>query len=258
MSKVSKGARGRTVPLSLTRRLVGDVLHFARQIPSVPVQRRMDLGPLVLARQACPARPSWVALFAKAYALVAAEDPRLRRSYLTFPYQRLYEHAESVATISVERIYEGEEAIFFARLRAPDRQSLASLDAHLSHYKNAPIEEVRPFQQALRFTRLPRPLRRFAWWLALHVLGSRREKHFGTFGISVYSSIGVDSLHPIAPMTTLLNYGRIAADGQVDVRIVYDHRVLDGSVIGRTLLRLEEVLRGPMVAELAAIGRSAA
>src|SRR5437870_737193 len=104
---MSKTARSRTVPLSLTRRLVCDVLHFARQIPSVPVQRRMSLAPLVAARANCTARPSWVALFAKAYGLVAAENPRLRQSYLSFPYPRLYEHAESVATISVERTYEG-------------------------------------------------------------------------------------------------------------------------------------------------------
>jgi hypothetical protein len=255
---MSKSARGHTVPLSLPRRLVGDVLHFARQIPSVPVQRRMDLGPLLAARAACAVRPSWVALFAKAYGLVAAENPRLRQSYLTFPYARLYEHAESVATISVERSYHGEDAILFGRLKAPEGQTLASLDEHLHRWKTAPIEEIGAFRQALRFTRLPRPLRRFAWWIALNVLGSRREKHFGTFGISVYSSLGVDSLHPIAPMTTLLNYGRIAPDGQVDVRIIYDHRVLDGAVIGRTLVRLEEMLRETMVAELAAQSRSAA
>ncbi len=115
---MSKAARGRTVPLSLPRRMVGDLLHFARRIPSVPVQRHMDLGPLALARQACTPRPSWVALFAKAFSLIAADNPRLRQSYMTFPYHRLYEHAESVASISVARTYEGEEALFFGRLRA--------------------------------------------------------------------------------------------------------------------------------------------
>ena len=38
----------------------------------------------------------------------------------------------------------------------------------------------------------------------------------------------------------------------------YDHRVLDGVVIGRTLLRLEEVLRHDMVAALGVLNRSAA
>jgi hypothetical protein len=255
---MSKAARGRTVRLSLTRRLVTDVLHFARQIPSVPVQRHMDLGPLARAREQCAGRPSWVALFAKAYGKVAAENPRLRQSFLSFPYHRLYEHAQSVAIISVERSYQGQDAIFFGRLRAPDAQPLAQLDEHLRRWKTAPIQEIGAFRQALRFASLPRPLRRLAWWYAMNVSAARREKHFGTFGISVYSSLGVDSLHPIAPMTTLLNYGRISADGVVDVRIIYDHRVLDGASIGRALLRLEEVLRTEMVAELATSGRAAA
>ncbi len=249
---MSEARRGHVIPLSLPRRLVGDLLHFARQVPSVPVQRRMDLRPLVAARAACPQRPSWVALFAKAYARVAAANPRLRQSYLSFPYARLYQHPYSIATIALERTYGGEEAVFFNRLRAPDEQALAALDEHLRHWKTAPIHKVRAFRQALRVTRLPRPLRRLAWSLALNVSGRLREKHFGTFGISVYSSLGVDSLHPIAPTTALLNYGRITAEGEVDVRLVYDHRVLDGAVVGRALLRLEEVLRVDMVRELGA------
>ena len=42
----------------------------------------------------------------------------------------------------------------------------------------------------------------------------------------------------------------IATDGTVTVRLVYDHRVLDGAAVARALARLEEVLRGAVVAEL--------
>src|SRR5207249_4491947 len=83
---------GRTLPLSLPRRFVGDLLHFARQVPTVPVQRRVDVAALRQARaQACPA-VSWPALFLKAYGRVAEQVPELRRAYLGFPYARLYEH----------------------------------------------------------------------------------------------------------------------------------------------------------------------
>ena len=37
-------------------------------------------------------RPSWCAIFTKAYAVVAARYPELRRAYLKFPFPRLYEH----------------------------------------------------------------------------------------------------------------------------------------------------------------------
>ena len=61
--------------------MVVDLLHFARSIPTVPVQRRMQLAPLIAARAARADKPRWTAIFAKAYALVAAEYPVLRRAY---------------------------------------------------------------------------------------------------------------------------------------------------------------------------------
>src|SRR5437764_1211204 len=76
---------GRRIPLSLPRRFVGDLLHFARKVPSVPVQRRLLLDRVRLAREGAAGRPSWCALFLKAYGLVAAEVPELRRAYLPWP-----------------------------------------------------------------------------------------------------------------------------------------------------------------------------
>ena len=40
------------------------------------------------------------------------------------------------------------------------------------------------------------------------------------------------------------------AGGGVDVRVSYDHRVLDGATAARALCRLEETLNGPIVMEL--------
>ena len=34
---------GFNLPLSLPRRFIGDMLHFAKQIPTVPVQRRINV-----------------------------------------------------------------------------------------------------------------------------------------------------------------------------------------------------------------------
>ena len=206
---------------------------------------------LVAARARNPYLPSWVAIFTKALALVAADNPRLRQAYLGFPTPRLYEHPHSVASIAVERDYHGEEAVFFVQFRAPERQPLAQLDASLQRYKTRPLDKVSAYREALRFSRLWRPLRRLVWWYGLNVDGRRRARRFGTFGVSVYSSLGAESLHPLGPLTTTLTYGPIAADGQVDVRLVYDHRVLDGAVVARALHKMEDVLTGPITAELA-------
>ena len=68
--------------------------------------------------------------------------------------------------------------------------------------------------------------------------------------LSVYSSLGAESLHPLSPLTTTLNYGTINDDGTVWVRLIYDHRVFDGATAARALAKLEEVLHGPILAEL--------
>ena len=97
------------------------------------------------------------------------------------------------------------------------------------------------------------------WRVGLYTSGRRRAKHLGTFGVSVYSALGAESLHPLSPLTSTLNYGPIQPDGRVAVRIIYDHRVMDGSTVARALACLQDVLSGEMLAELrGAAGRHAA
>src|SRR5205814_5645141 len=56
---------GRIIPISLPRRLVGDLLHFARQVPTIPVQRRMRLERLLRARRDMPRPVRRSAVFTK-------------------------------------------------------------------------------------------------------------------------------------------------------------------------------------------------
>src|SRR5438094_732899 len=100
-------SRGGWVPLSVSRRLVCDLLHAARNVPTVCAERRMELADLVAARRLWEPRPFWSAIIIKAYALVAADMPPLRRSYACFPWAHLYEHRTSVATVTMERDYQG-------------------------------------------------------------------------------------------------------------------------------------------------------
>jgi len=233
---------GRKLPISLARRWVGDFLYFAQKVPTVPVQRRMNIAPLMAARQQADPRPSWVSLFTKAYAMVCVNRPELRRTYITFPWAHIYEHPISVGAVAIERRLQDEDAVFFAQIRGPENHTPEQLDSYMRECKELPIERIGTFRRALRVSRLPWPLRRLSWWLALNWSGYYRARNVGTFGVSVYSGLGAESLHPLTLMTTTLNYGVIAEDGSVDVRIIYDHRVLDGATVARALAELEEVL----------------
>jgi hypothetical protein len=244
---------GRSLALSLPRKLVCDLLHFAHKVPTVPVQRVFNVAAVDALRNQLPVRPSWCVLFIKAYAQVAAEMPVLRRSYMSFPWVRLYEHFTNVASVAVERQYEGEPAVFFARIESPEKFGILELDERLRNYKEAPIESIADFHNTLNLTRLPRFLRRLGWWYLTQVEGLGKSTWLGTFGVSVYSSLGAESLHPMSPITTALNYGVIQKNGDVSVRVVYDHRVMDGSTVARALGRLEEVLVQDIYAELQAL-----
>jgi hypothetical protein len=244
---------GRRLPLSLPRRLLCDMLYFARRVPSVPVQRQMHLGRVAAARAAADPRPSWCAVFTKAFALVAADRPELRRSYIAFPWPHLYENTASVATVTIERRYGDEDAVFFVPIQKPDGFTLAQIDARLRHCKNDPVRSVGAFRRFLLIGKLPLPLRRLVWWLTLHCLPRKRANMLGTYGVTVYAGLGAASLHPLSVLTTTLNYGVIEPDGTVDVRLVYDHRVLDGATVARALAHMESVLNGPIAKELATL-----
>src|SRR5262245_10680019 len=118
---------GRNIAISPFRRLVIDLMHFSQKVPSVTVERRMKLARLVDARQACMTRPTWYTLFTKAYAIVAARTPELRRSYLRYPWPHIYEHPRNLATLNLERMFGDEKIVIYALIRGPENRSLEEL-----------------------------------------------------------------------------------------------------------------------------------
>jgi hypothetical protein len=242
------------IRLSIPRRIVIDLLYFARGIPTVPVQRRMNLGGLVAARAACAERPRWTALFTKAYALMARDFPEFRRAYVKLPWPHLYEYPTSNATVIMERDWRGEPGLFSISVKDPARRPLTEIGRELAHASTAPVESIKDFRRTMQFARLPKPLRRAFWWICLN-FARQRGNYFGTFGVSVYSALNAESLHPLSPITTLLNYGVMDKDGTLDVRIIYDHRVMNGATVARALGRLEEILNTVIVEEVRALPR---
>lgn len=243
---------GKSISLSIPRKVVCDLLHIAKNIPTVPVQRSINVAKLMAAREQTTSRISWPTIFAKAYAIVCSQMPELRRAYLEYPRPRLYEHPHSIASIAIERMYEEEASVFFAYIPEPECMTLVELENAVAMYRTKPVEELFAFTFWF-YRRFPRFCRRFLWWYMLNVRGSRKAQFIGTFGLSVYSSLGAESLHPLTPLTTTMNYGIIDQAGQVSVRLIYDHRVMDGATIARALHRLEEVLNREILSELHAL-----
>jgi hypothetical protein len=242
--------KGVVFPLSVPRRLITDLLHFASRVPSIPLSRMMDVSALLAARKAHPDRPSWSAIFMKAYAKVAMDHPPLRRALLEWPYVRMYEHPQTNCSLAIERTFDGEEGVFFGMFRAPEGQTIGELQHSLMEFKNAPLEEIGFFRRMIRISRFPTPIRRFLWSASLNLSGRARAKRFGTFGVTTLGGRGVEQIHPLSPLTTTLTFGPIDSLGKVTVKIVYDHRVLDGAYVARRLVDLEKTLNGVILDEL--------
>jgi hypothetical protein len=241
---------GHSRRLSLPRRWITDLMHVSRNVPLIPMERRMQLQSVAAARAELTPRPSWSVLFTKAYGRVALRRPELRRAFLTIPWQRLYEHPQSIASIAIEREYEGEPAIFFALIHGPESKTIAELDAKLRRFQTEPLRNFGIYRRLLRVSRFPLPIRRTVWWYILNVWGLDRARHLGTFGLSVTAKEGASALRLIAPLSTCLNYGRFHPDGSLDVRLHFDHRVLDGVPAAKALCDLEETLCTEIVDEL--------
>ncbi len=241
---------GFTLPLSLPRRLMNDVVHFAGQVPSTPIERRMNLRTVAAAREEAVPKPSWCALFTKAWGMTCAANPALRRAYLGGPWPRLYQHPVSVASIAVERPYGHEDAVFFLQVSRPERQPLTDIDGRIKWFKDRPLGSAAIVRRQLRLARQPWFVRRPLWWLALNGNGRHRARLLGTFAVSVFSGQGAEALHPPCLLTSTLSYGVIDPDGDVAVRVACDHRAVDGALVARALGDLERFLKHEVLAEL--------
>lgn len=243
--------RGRSIPLTPARRAVADLMKLTIGIPLASVVRRMNVARVIAARRGAATSIPWTALFMKAYALVAAEFPELRRAFLKFPRPHLYEYPASVAALTVEREFRGEMRVFALIVKDPAALTLGEIARMIDDVQNSPIESIKPFYRLERIINYPRFLQRIIWWIGYN-FGRLRANHFGTFGVTSISALGAESSHFPTPLSTTVNYGVIRDNGDMDVRIMIDHRLIDGSVSARVLQRLEQMLNGPIVDELSA------
>ncbi|WP_314960345.1 acyltransferase [Bradyrhizobium cosmicum] len=245
--------RGTPKTISLRRRLICDLMRASMGVPFVSLSRSLNIRPLLEARADAMAPAGWAAMFVKAFALVARDEPVLRTVYAKWPWPMLYELPKSVASIAIARVEDGEECVLPQRIAAPETMTLAAVDTEIRRAKTAPIADIPMFRKIMRATRLPLPLRRLSWAIGLN-FGRQRGNWFGSFAVSSVAAYGGGELHPITPGPFIVNYGMVEPDQTIHVVIRWDHRVTDAAPIARVLTRLEQALNTEIAAELRSAG----
>ncbi len=241
------------VPLSLGRRIICDLMHVSIRTPTVSIQKDMFVTDLMTARRLAQPRPSWCSIFTKAYSKVVASRPELRRAFLSFPWERMFEYHVTTADVAVEMDVGDETAVVGVPLNRPDSLPLLDIDRLLAGCRERPLEHLGRYRRARALARWPRLVRHCVWWYILNVSGQKRSRYFGTFGVTTVGNWGVDSLRPLSPCISLLHYGAIDGQGKVTVRLTFDHRVLDGSAPAQALLEMEHFLATDILAELVSL-----
>src|SRR5262249_50625329 len=122
---------GRTLLLSQPQRVQADLARFAMSTPTSTLERSMALAPLAAIRNAADPQPSWLAIFLKAFALVASRSSELRRVYVGFPWARLYEHPVNITAVEVEQHHGDALVSCLHTIACPDEHSLLELDAEV-------------------------------------------------------------------------------------------------------------------------------
>ncbi len=194
--------------------LVGEMLRIVRGTTTVVVRRRLQLGEVARAVERAVPRPSWRAVFLKAFAHLSALRPELRRCFVPWPIPRLYEHRVVIAAVPVER------SDGFLRLTAPESRALHEIDALLTGEGTSSP----PGRSGLRL----------AW------SGRCHAEHFGTFALGAGGPASVPALH----------VGPVGAGGVVDVCLRCDERVLGRGDTAGALEALEDVLHDRILVEL--------
>jgi hypothetical protein len=241
--------RGRSIALSPFRRLITDVMRYAIAVPGVPTERVMELGAVIAARNAVPYRPAWAGIFAKACALTAREFPQLRRAYAKWPWPHLYEYRDSIATITINREHNGEACVLPLLVMDPASMPIQTIDTVINRHVQSPVTEIRAFRRAMTIGKLPGFLRRPAMWAGYN-MPRWRANYFGTFTVTSVSFKGAELLYVPTLTTSLLTFGVFGSDGRTPVRMVIDHRVMDGMEFAAILARLEAIMNGPILQEL--------
>ena len=241
--------RGTVRNISMPRRLVADLMHASIGVPFVSLTRALDVRSLLEARALAAQPPGWAAIFVKAFALVAKDEPVLRTLYAKWPKPSFYELPRSIAMVAIARVEHGQDCVLPQKVPAADILALTEVDAQIRHAKEAPICEVPAFRKILRVTRLPLPLRRLMWLIGLN-FGRQRANWFGSFGVTSVAAYGAGELHALSPGPFILSYGVVAQNQTIDVVIRWDHRITDAALIAKALTRLEQVLNTAIAAEL--------
>ena len=165
---------------------------------------------------------------------------------------RVARYTGVTAKLALDRELHGERSVLSALLPGLDRAGLADVQQRLDRYRGPGTDQLPEFAGVRKLARLPVPIGRLAFGLAMRDL-RRRPEIFGTVSVSSLGHGQVDGFHSVGGTALTVNLGRVAQrpvvrDGVLAVapvmrlNLAFDHRVVDGALAAEVLGALKHSL----------------
>lgn len=182
----------------------------------------------------------------EANAVMAPGWPRLLRR------PRIVRFDGVTAKLALDRPVEGERTVLSALLPGLETASLREIQERIDRYQGEQAAELPEFKGVRMLGRLPVPLGRAAFAVALRD-PHRRAGAFGTVSVSSLGHRNVDGFHSAGGTAVTLCAGRIVdravvRDGVVvaapmmRLGLTFDHRVIDGATAADVLSDLHHTM----------------
>lgn len=195
------------------------------------------------------------AVMLKAIALAQLKHPATRSSIL--PFNRVVTLNDIVGCFTVERMVDGEPAVYFGTVKAPHQKSLQQIAKELKENGELEISQVPQLDMEHKFARFPWWLRRAVLWIGSRIPSARLMCLDATFGISSLGKYAIQGLIPpcvcastfgigAVEKRAVVRGGEIVIRPMISISLNFDHRVIDGAPAARFLLEIRSLLEGGM------------
>ncbi|HSV68391.1 MAG TPA: 2-oxo acid dehydrogenase subunit E2 [Mycobacteriales bacterium] len=239
-------------PFPAARRGTYAFLRDARDTCHVYLMADVDATALRAARRANEGKLSYVSFVVKAAADVLTGYPDARAVLHDGPRPRLAVFDDVHAKVLFDKTVDGQRCVVSGTVLAAQSRTVLEVQDAIDTYKDAEVAETGPFAQVRRMQRLPLPLVRLVYRLALRD-PARRAALQGTFAVTSIGHEPVRAIFPMVSGTLGFGVGRIADEavvraGEIGVAprftlsLSFDHRVLDGAMAAEVLARVKDRL----------------
>ncbi|MEV5315669.1 MULTISPECIES: 2-oxo acid dehydrogenase subunit E2 [unclassified Streptomyces] len=187
-----------------------------------------------------------------AAARVLAAHPEANAAIRGHLRPRVARFGEVSGKIALDKEIGGRRVVVSAVLPDLHRAGLAEIQRRVTQLRDGDPEAMPEFASTLLLHRLPGPVARGLYRLAVRPL-VRHPRFFGTFAVSSLGHRAVDGFHSVGGTTVTFGVGRIVdrpvvRDGAVGsapvmrLNLTFDHRVIDGAEAADILTEVKELL----------------